>query len=90
MSSDSIGVFGRVVRVRDSTDSDEAVRTLPPGPRFRTRLADFLCFLVPLAIEAQSHLSSERIDGMREELSTRSRHTETMCSSAAPTRSRPR
>jgi hypothetical protein len=57
MPSDSIGVFGRVVRVRDSTDTDEAVRTLLPGPRFRTG-----------AIEEQSHLSSERIDGMREEL----------------------
>ncbi|MFM9462653.1 hypothetical protein ACKI1K_07340 [Streptomyces scabiei] len=68
MPSDSIGVFGRVVRVRDSTDTDEAVRTLLPRPQFRTGLADFLCFLVPLAIEEQSRLSSERIDGMREEL----------------------
>ncbi|MCX4682093.1 hypothetical protein OG413_43715 [Streptomyces sp. NBC_01433] len=68
MPRDAIGVFGRVIRVPDSTDSDEAVRPLLPGPLFRSRLADFLCFLVPLAIEEQSRQSREQIDGIREEL----------------------
>lgn len=68
MPRDAIGVFGRVLRVRDSADTDEEVRPLLPGLRFRTRLADFLCFLVPLAIEEQGRRSREQIDGMREEL----------------------
>ncbi|MFZ3491782.1 hypothetical protein ACODT5_00825 [Streptomyces sp. 5.8] len=68
MPSSSFGVFGRVVRVSDSNHTDEAVRSLVPDRRFRTGLADFLCFLVPLAIEEQSRLSNARIDSMREEL----------------------
>lgn len=66
MSSKSFGPFGRVVRVGEETD--EAYRPLLPNPRLRRGLADFLCFLVPLAIQEQSGLPARRIDAMREEL----------------------
>ncbi|MFE0852253.1 hypothetical protein [Streptomyces mutabilis] len=66
MSSKAHGPFGRVVRVGDETD--EAYRALLPNPRLRSGLADFLCFLVPLAIQEQSRMSAGRIDALREEL----------------------
>ncbi|MGW1615668.1 hypothetical protein ACWCQZ_40715 [Streptomyces sp. NPDC002285] len=66
MSPKSLGPFGRLVRVGEETD--EAYRALLPNPRLRRGLADFLCFLVPLAIQEQSRLSAQRIDAMREEL----------------------
>ncbi|WP_159399787.1 hypothetical protein [Streptomyces alboflavus] len=63
-----IGPLGRVVRVPQDPDADEAYRALLPHAHLRELLPDFLCFLVPIAIHELSSASAEHLAALRTEL----------------------